>query len=186
MMGVISAGYMINMTGRQSQAETPPMVMGQVLPSPVKTVAPALESLPLKKSTPSYNVLSGEIKIDMNGNVGFSIDKAKVAVILGEGDEMVIPLIIKNYTKDNIKIKISPRIPDFITEGYSQVGESAVSIMPKLTEMVIPAMESYRQEITITWDEVCSTDKVEGWVSVLEMRDSGMARELILRLLISQ
>lgn len=133
-----------------------------------------------------YKVLASEMKIDLNGNTGFSIDKAKVKVSIRLGEEQVIPLTMKNYTNKDVKIVITQRIPDFVAGGYTRINEQGfIKILPIATKVTLPALGSYTQEVVVKRErEEGQVIKTEAWISVIGNCNGSIARELILRILI--
>ena len=120
-----------------------------------------------------YEALSDSIDI----NMGLKLKPSKVLVTR---QPLKLPITIENYSEKERQIKVALREPFVYEDGYKALDNND-RISVAQDESVIQA----GSKIAYTVEIEKISDNKEVWLSVQEVVESGLAQELILKILIN-
>ena len=129
---------------------------------------------------PSYRLLARELSFSIGGESVVSINPSKVEV----SKSTEIPITIHNDSSDSLKLLVSSRVADYVTEGYIELSpNSPYYIGVGFGIIEVPPKGDYILKVKIGM-EGKKVVKTEAWISFLDVNDAQLRHELCLRILI--
>ena len=138
---------------------------------------------------PKYEVMAGELTIDMDYCNSLSIEPGKVKVENLNKGAVIIPLSIVNDTNEKMDYAVSLRYPDFTTEGYAIccLNNEVVVTTDKIDAANLSLQPHSKDTINICVKlaEGLKLDQnYEAWVSIKPVPNGILNTEMCLRILV--